>query len=139
MSIEQSDSNFPALRALSSVPQFTDRDGNPYGEPQVRLRFESMQRAADFINEGLRNSRWRGLAITTEYLKQAREAPTGETNQYDAFVSRQYDQRGRETGEVNMFLRHYGRGDHDSRAQLGDFVVTTLQGMAAAEAAEHEQ
>lgn len=97
-------------------------------EPQARILFKDMQSAAEFINHGLAESNYPGDSLTAEHLSVIGESPTGEHNQYDAFVSRP----DTDTGEVRMFVRRYGSHELSAHAALSEFVVATVQRMADA-------
>lgn len=106
------------------------RNGKRYlHEPQAQLTFPNMDVALDFINTGL-DEEARRNPVTMDYLKDVRETPVGPHNSYDAFVRPDHA-----TGEVQMFIRHYGPRGTEDHGALSLFVMDTIQKMPENQAA----
>jgi hypothetical protein len=123
-------SPFDFSPSSSVVTRFHRQTGVPIGaEAGAHLTFPDLETAAGFINAGS-DPQHADRPITVDYLSEVREAPTGDGNQYDAFVSHP----DRTTGEVSMTLRHYGRSGLDAHAALSDFVVETATKITSSDA-----
>jgi hypothetical protein len=121
----------PTFDPRYELPTFTNPDtGKEYwNEPTAQLTFPDIATAVAFINKGTEESRYHPHQVDEAYIEATHEAVTGDHGQYDAFVTRPH----RETGEVTMTIRRYGRHELNVHAALSDFVVRTAQAMSETE------